>query len=141
MNQQLILQPVVALFILTGIVWALMYTRRLSYMFANKIDPQSVATPELMSASLPSYIHNASNNLKNLCELPVVFYAVCAFLLLSQRVDMLFVNAAWAYVGLRVLHSLIHCTVNTVKFRFTAYFLSSLVLWSMVVRLALAVFQ
>jgi hypothetical protein len=140
MNQQLLLQPVVALFIVTGIVWAIMYVRRLSFMFANQIDPQSVATPESMATALPAHINNASNNLKNLFELPVVFYALCAFLLLTQRVDALFLNAAWAYVGLRALHSLIHCTVNTVKFRFTAYFLSSLVLWFMVVRLALAVF-
>lgn len=141
MNQQLILQPAVSLFILTGIVWAVMYIRRLSYMSAHRIDPQSVATPELMGASLPAHINNASNNLKNLFELPVVFYAVCAFLLLTQRVDALFLNAAWAYVGLRALHSLIHCTVNMVKFRFTAYFLSSLVLWFMVARLALVVFN
>lgn len=139
MNQQLILEPVVSLFILTGIVWATMYVRRLTYMFANKIDPQSVATPELMGASLPAHINSASNNLKNLFELPVVFYAVCAFLLLTQRVDALFLNAAWVYVGLRTLHSLIHCTINSVKFRFTAYFLSSLVLWFMVARLSMAV--
>jgi hypothetical protein len=141
MNQQLLLQPVVALFIVTGIVWAIMYIRRLSFMFANQIDPQTVATPESMASALPAHINHASNNLKNLFELPVVFYAVCAFLLLTQRVDVLFLNAAWAYVGLRALHSLIHCTVNTVKFRFTAYFLSSLVLWFMVARLAVAVFQ
>jgi hypothetical protein len=141
MNQQLILQPLVSLFILTGIVWTVMYVRRLSYMFTNKIDPQSVSTPELMGASLPAHINNASNNLKNLFEMPVVFYAVCAILLMTQRVDTLFLNAAWTYVGLRALHSLIHCTLNTVKFRFTAYFLSSLVLWFMVARLAMAVFN
>ncbi len=139
MDQQLILQPVVSLFIVTGIVWAVMYARRLSYMFTNQVDPQRVATPELMSSVLPVHINMASNNLKNLFELPVVFYALCVFLLLSQRVDALFLYAAWAYVGLRGLHSLIHCTVDSVKARFTAYFLSSLVLWFMVVRLALAV--
>ncbi len=139
MNQQLIVEPVVSLFLLTGIVWVVMYIHRLSYMFAHKIDPQSVATPELMSASLPAHINFASNNLKNLFEMPVVFYAVCAFLLLTQRVDALFLNTAWAYVGLRALHSWIHCTVKSVKLRFTAYFLSSLVLWFMVARLALEV--
>ncbi|MDI1301893.1 MAG: MAPEG family protein [bacterium] len=139
MNQQLILQPVVCMFLLTGSVWAFMYIRRLSFILRNNIDPQSVATPELMNARLPAYINNSSNNLKNLFELPVVFYALCAFLLLSQKVDTVFLYSAWAYAGLRAAHSLVHCTVNVVNLRFTAYFLSSLVLWFMVARLALSV--
>jgi hypothetical protein len=138
-NQQLILQPVVSMFLLTGSVWAFMYIRRLSFMLRHNIDPQSVATPELMNARLPAYINNSSNNLKNLFELPVVFYALCAFLLLSQKVDAVFLYSAWAYAGLRATHSLVHCTVNVVNLRFAAYFLSSLVLWFMVARLALSV--
>lgn len=139
MNQQLILQPVVSLFLLTALVWAFMYARRLPFILGNNIDPQSIATPELLNAQLPASINNSSNNLKNLFELPVVFYALCAFLLLSQKVDEVFLYSAWAYVGLRAAHSLIHCTVNIVNFRFAAYFLSSLVLWFMVARLAWAV--
>ena len=139
MNQQVILQPVVALFLLTAIVWAFMYARRLPFILGNNIDPQSIATPELLNAQLPASINNSSNNLKNLFELPVVFYVLCAFLLLSKKVDEVFLYSAWAFVGLRAIHSLIHCTVNIVNFRFTAYFLSSLILWFMVVRLAWSV--
>jgi hypothetical protein len=139
-NQQAILQPVVALFLLTAIVWAFMYVRRLRFVLGNNIDPQSIATPELLNAQLPASINNASNNLKNLFELPVVFYALCAFLMLCQKVDEVFLSAAWAFVGLRAIHSLIHCTVNIVTARFTAYFLASLIIWFMVVRLAWSVF-
>lgn len=140
MKQQLILQPVLALFLLTGVVWAYMYARRLPFILGNRIDPQSIATPELMNARLPAAINSPSNNLKNLFELPVVFYALCAFLLLTQKVDGAFLSMAWAYVGLRAVHSAIHCTVNIVNFRFAAYLLSSLVLWFMVGRLAWSVF-
>jgi hypothetical protein len=139
-NQQAILQPVVALFLLTAIVWAFMYVRRLRFVLVNKIDPQSIATPELLNAQIPASINNSSNNLKNLFELPVVFYALCAFLMLCQKVDEVFLYAAWAFVGLRAIHSLIHCTVNIVNARFTAYFLASLIIWFMVVRLAWSVF-
>ena len=140
MNQYLILQPVVALFLLTAAVWVFMYARRLSFILANSIDPQSIATPEQLNARLPASVNHASNNLKNLFELPVVFYALCAFLLVSQNVDEVFLYSAWAFWALRVLHSLIHCTVNIVNLRFTAYILSSLVLWFMAVRLAWSVF-
>jgi hypothetical protein len=140
MNQLLIVQPIVALFLLTALVWVGMYARRLSFIASNNIDPQQVATPELMSELLPATVNNASNNLKNLFELPVLFYVLCVLLLVMQRVDAAYLYAAWAYVGLRAIHSLVHCTVNIVNARFTAYFLSSLVLWFMVGRLALAVF-
>ncbi len=137
MNQQIIIEPVIFMLLLTGAVWAYMYARRLPYILTNKIDPQSIATPELLNAKLPANINNPANNLKNLFELPVVFYVICVLLLLSQKVDEVFLYSAWAYVGLRTAHSLIHCTINVVNFRFTAYLLSSLVLWFMLVRFAL----
>lgn len=136
MNQQIILQPVIALFLLTIAVWVFMYVRRLTYILSNNIDSQSIATPELLNALLPASINNSSNNLKNLFELPVIFYVLCVFLALTQKVDPVFLYAAWTYVGLRAIHSLIQCTVNIVNFRFIAYILSSLILWFMVARLA-----
>lgn len=140
MDQQLIIQPVLGMLLLTAGVWLLMYVRRLPFILGNHIDPQSIATPELLNARIPAQINNPSNNLKNLFELPVVFYVLCVLLLLTQKVDEVFLYSAWAYVGLRVVHSLIHCSVNIVNLRFAAYMLSSLVLWFMLVRLALAVF-
>lgn len=137
MNQQLILHPVIVMFILTGTVWLFMYFRRLVYILGNKIDAQSVATPELLNSTIPAHINSSSNNLKNLFELPVLFYALCLILLLTQRVDETYLYAAWAYVGLRIIHSAIHCTVNIVMWRFIVYALSSLVLWLMIFRLAL----
>ena len=57
---------------------------------------------------------------------PLLFTTLCVILLLSQRVDGVFLYSAWAFFGLRVVHSLIHCTVNIVNLRFAAYVLSSL---------------
>lgn len=139
MNQQLILQPVIGMFLLTALVWTYMYIRRIGFMVRNGIHPQKVSTPELLNATLPASINNSSNNLKNLFELPVIFYGVCLLLSLLQEADPLFLYSAWCYVALRALHSLIQCSSNIVKFRFPVYFLSSLVLWFMVVRLALIV--
>jgi hypothetical protein len=137
MNQQLILQPAISMFLLTGIVWIYMYVRRIGFMVSNGINPQRVSTPELLNATLPASINNSSNNLKNLFELPVIFYSVCILLLLIKRVDAIFLYSAWLYVFLRALHSVIQCTVNIVKFRFPVYLLSSLALWFMVARLAI----
>ena len=135
-----ILQPVAALMLLTFVVWVFMYVRRLSFIVANKIPAQNVASPELLSAVLPEHVNRPSNNLKNLFELPVVFYAICISLLASQQTDALFVNLAWAYVALRVIHSTIHCSLNIVALRFAAYALSSTVLWAMVFRFVFLVY-
>jgi hypothetical protein len=138
-EQTLVFKPVVAMFVLTGLVWTYMYVRRLSFIFSNKVDPQSLATPELVAAVIPANISGPSNNLKNLFELPVVFYALCVMLFVTGGVDLIHLYCAWAFVLLRATHSLIHCFFNVVSLRFVAYLLSSLVLWGMVVRVALAV--
>jgi len=132
-----LLRPVLALMLLTLLVWVYMYALRLRYLVAKRIPSQQIATPELINTLLPERINRPSNNLKNLFELPVIFYVVCGLLLALHQADAVFVRLAWAYVALRALHSLIHCTINRVPLRFAAYLSSSIVLWAMVVRLAL----
>jgi len=40
----------------------------------------------------------------------------------------LYLYAAWGYVGLRVIHSVVHATVNIVMLRFLLFVLSSICL-------------
>lgn len=138
--QQAILQPVAALMLLTFLVWLAMLTRRLRYLVANRIHPQRVATLEQVNSLLPEAVNRPSNNLKNLFELPVLFYFACLALLALQQVDMTTLVLAWSFVALRAVHSAIQCSVNIVRLRFTAYVLSSAVLWMMIARFALQVF-
>ncbi|MGI9201009.1 MAG: MAPEG family protein [Woeseiaceae bacterium] len=123
--------PFLAMVLLTAIVWMVMYWRRLNYIFRHRIDAQQLTIPEKGAALIPEPVNWPAYNLKNLFELPVLFYALCLYLYVSQSVDPVFVWSGWAYVGLRAVHSLIHCTVNIVKLRFAAYLLSSVVLWVM----------
>ena len=137
--QQAILQPVAALMLLTFLVWLAMLTRRLRYLVANRIHPQRVATLEQVNSLLPEAVNRPSNNLKNLFELPVLFYFACLALLALQQVDMTYLVLAWSFVALRAVHSAIQCSVNIVRLRFTAYVLSSAVLWMIIARFALQV--
>ena len=82
-----ILAPFAAMLLLTVLVWLYMYVRRLSWMFANGIDPQRLASPEGKAATLPEAIERPANNLKNLFEMPVLFYAVCLALYAKSGVD------------------------------------------------------
>jgi len=50
------------------------------------------------------------------------------------------VNLAWAYVGLRVIHSLIQATVNVILWRFAVFALGSVVLAGLALRAGRVVF-
>lgn len=138
--QHSILQPVAALMLLTMLVWIAMVVKRVGYLMTNRIHPQRVATLEQVNALMPEPINRWSNNFKNLFELPVLFYAVCLVLLAMGKVDSGYLALAWSFVALRVAHTAIQCSVNIVRLRFAAYLLSSLALWVIVARFAIAIF-
>ncbi|MFZ5723080.1 MAG: MAPEG family protein [Pseudomonadota bacterium] len=139
-DQTAIFQPFAALLLLTLAVWVYLYIRRLSYMYAHRIDPQRFTTPDKVSAALAEAVQYPAYNLRNLSELPILFYALCLALFVLNRVDATYLELAWAFVGFRALHSAVHCTFNRVKLRFTFYLLASIALWIMTVRFALSVF-
>lgn len=132
-----ILAPFFGVMLLTLVVWIHMYIRRTSYLVGNRIDLRKVDTPEKAASVIPERVSLASHNLRNLFELPVIFYAVCLYVFASGTVDGFYVIAAWWFFAFRVVHSLIHCTYNKVVHRFSAYMLAALALWAMVVRAAL----
>jgi hypothetical protein len=134
MNQSLILIPFVGMLLLTLVVWVVMFYRRITAIQTLGIRPQTRADLELLG---PGAV-NASNNLQNLFELPVVFYACVLALMQTNQVDSFHVACAFGFFAFRIAHSTIHCTYNHVMHRFSVYAVASLFLWIMVVRLALA---
>jgi len=137
--QSIIFEPVLVMLLLTAVVWVWLFARRLPFMLGNKIDAEAVKTPQQLAELLPPKVAAPGDNLKNLFEVPVIFYVVCISAFLLQQVDGLLVNCAWAFVGLRAVHSIVHCTYNRVMHRFLAYLLSCIVLGCMLVKLSLSV--
>ncbi len=138
MQQESIFGPVVGMMLLTFVVWVYMYVRRLSYVKANRIGAQQLTTPIKRDEIIPEKVSYPAYNLRNLIELPVIFYVLCLYLYVTEAVDMIYVYSAWLYLVLRAGHSAIHCTVNVVIVRFLVYMASAFVLWFMVLRAALA---
>jgi len=132
--------PFFAMILLTLTVWIVMYVGRIRYSMANGINAQRLGTPDKVVQVLPEEIQYPAYNLRNLLELPIIFYAMCLYLFVTANVDALYVTAAWSYVGLRAVHSVVQCTTNIVMRRFAVYMASSLVLWFMVFRAALGAF-
>jgi len=133
-----ILLPALVLMIVTFLVWLNMFVKRIISFKANNTDINYVVTPEKLNEVLDEAAKAPGNCLKNLFELPVIFYAICAYLAITGLTDAVYINLAWAFVAFRSLQAIVHCTYNIVMHRFIAYFVSSILLWVMVIRLFLS---
>jgi hypothetical protein len=128
-----LLPPLLAMVGLTLLVWLRLYAVRLPEMRRSKIDPQRLA------GSADKHLlkdTRASDNFINLFEVPVLFYALVLATVSAGVHDAVLVGLAWAFVGLRGLHSLIQCSYNRVVHRFVAYALATLALFAYLGRLA-----
>jgi hypothetical protein len=134
MHQTDIFSPFFATIYLTLIVWAYMYFRRISFITRNKISPTEMAIPGKLAQISPPRVSNPSDNLKNLFEIPVLFYALVLYLFVTKQVDTVYLSAAWIFWGFRVLHSIVHCTFDLVMLRFYLYLFSTIAVWFMLVR-------
>jgi hypothetical protein len=140
MSYKPILIPLLLQVLLTFSVWVYMFALRIAEIRQKRIDPQHLADRAAAHQLLP-FSGAASNNLKNLFELPILFYTAVLLSLLLLIQDGTLVFLAWGFVLLRVVHSAIHCTYNNVNHRFMAYALSSLFLLFIWIRLAAFILQ
>ena len=137
MDRNAIFAPFFAQMFLTLLVWVYMYARRIPFIVGMKLTQADMVKPGELARLSPAAVSNPSDNLKNLFEIPVLFYALVLFLYATQQVDALYVGAAWVFVAFRVAHSIVHCTFNLVLLRFYLYLTATLAVWFMMIRAAL----
>jgi len=130
-----ILLPLLTMVFLTFAVWVYLYALRIPEIKRLGIDPDDLQD-RAESHQLLKVSAAASNNLKNLFEVPILFYLAVMITMLLMIQDDLLVWLAWGFVILRVAHSAIHCSYNRVMHRFTVYLISCLFLMFMWIRLA-----
>jgi len=124
-----------ALVALTFLVWVYMYVLRIGEMRRKRIDAQQLDT-RAHAQGLLTDSSAVADNLKNLFEMPVLFYAGLLLAMVLMIQDVLLVQLSWAFVALRFIHSLVHCTYNRVMHRFSAYVVSSIILLLIWARIA-----
>lgn len=137
-----ILQPVVALLAWTMVMWVWMYSTRIPAMNKAGIDAKNLVGGEGSSlrAHLPDTVSWKADNYNHLHEAPTLFYAVAIVLAIIGQGDGFNTTLAWAYVALRVAHSIVQATFNRVMVRFALFALSSLVLMALILHAGIAVF-
>lgn len=127
-----ILAPVVALVAWTMVMWAWMYVTRIPAIRASKmkLDPNAPRGEQM--ATLPANVRWKADNYNHLFEQPTIFYAIALVLAQMGAGDGTNLQLAWAYVALRVVHSLVQSLVNIIELRFSVFFLSSLPLIALI---------
>jgi hypothetical protein len=136
-----ILAPLAALVLWSFVMWAWLYATRIPAMIKGRVkyDPTKPAAD--FSSRLPPSVRWKADNYNHLMEQPTLFYAVVLALAVAGAGNGLNTTLAWAYVGLRIVHSLIQSLVNIVEWRFGVFMIASVVLLILAVRLAMVVFQ
>jgi hypothetical protein len=132
------LHAIVAMGFLTLVMFLWMVATRLPAMRRAGLTPQDAAHTAALKTQLPSESQRVVDNYNHLFEAPTLFYAMVLAIVALGHADPLHARAAWAFVALRVLHSLVQATFNRVTVRFTLFTLSWLALGLMVVREGLA---
>lgn len=125
--------PVLALVAWTFVMWVWMYATRIPAMRRARIDVAELSrtgAPLL----LPPEVARVADNYNHLHEQPTVFYALALAAHLAGAADAMSVGLAWAYVLLRVIHSLVQATANVIPLRFAVFACGSLVLLALLVR-------
>jgi hypothetical protein len=135
-----ILAPVVALVAWSLAMMAWMYAVRFPAMRRKGIslkgrvgskgaDLDGVVEPE---------VQWKAHNYNHLMEQPTLFYAIALTLALLHAGGHWNLYLAWAYVALRIAHSLVQATTNVVRWRFLLFALASLCLAALTLHAAMA---
>ena len=114
-----LIQPILALVILTGIVWVTMVVYRNVAIIRRAASERYFQS---FTAEAPAeWVERPARAYMNLLELPVLFYVVCLLMLATGRFDAVQVSLAWLFVLIRYAHATIHIGFNYVPLRFAAF--------------------
>jgi hypothetical protein len=138
--QSSILTPAAVLVVWSLIVMIWMVMSRFGAFKAADIDLKK-APPggrgQDLEGRVPAIVNWKAHNYAHLMEQPTLFYATVVILAMSGASGF-DVRLAWAYVLIRIVHSVWQATVNRIPVRMALFMLSSICLVILALRALLA---
>ena len=134
-TQVALIQPIVALVAITAVVWCLMVAYRNVAFSRGLVSERYFQT--FTSDAPREWIERPARAYMNLLELPILFYAVCSFMLATGHFDRTQVALAWLFVASRGVHAFIYIAFNYVPLRFAAFAAGAITLGVLWTRFAL----
>ena len=129
MDATSLLYPVFAQVALTFIMLIWMGNARLRALRRGETSLRDIALGE--KEAWPPRVRTVANSYHNQFELPVLFYVLCIFAVLTKAITPLLVTLAWAYIVTRIAHVAVYTTSNNVHQRFTIFVIGMLILIAM----------
>ncbi len=126
MHGTAILMPMLALIAWTMLVLLLIPYVRIKAVRNAVVSPGDFRYGE--SSKVPPQLCLPNRNYMNLLELPMLFYIASLTMVVTGTATPTLLALGWAYVGLRVVHSVIHIAYNNVIHRLIAFTLSNIAL-------------
>lgn len=139
MDYSPILVPVVALVAWTLVIMVWMAIARRQAFAALGISWGAIPRGSRganLDGRAPDEAQWKSHNYNHLMEQPTIFYAIVMVLILMRFDHQVNVWLAWAYVALRVAHSIVQATINIVKYRLALFALATFCLLGLTVHAA-----
>ena len=82
----------------------------------------------------PKDLQMVKNNIKNLFEYPIIFYALLILIYTLDKSDMPFIYLSWIYVLLRIVHSFYHIFMDNTYLRGGFWLISQFILLAILIR-------
>ncbi|MES2320379.1 MAG: MAPEG family protein [Pseudomonadota bacterium] len=133
-----IVGPVVALVAWSMVMWVWMYATRIPAILSSKMKLDSSLPSGEQMSRLPPRVRWKADNYNHLMEQPTIFYALALSLALIGEGNGTNLALAWAYVAIRIAHSLVQTLVNKIEVRFGIYVLSNIPLFALTATAAMA---
>jgi len=123
-----------ALLAWTALMFVWMYATRIPAMIKAGVDLKNRVGGQGadLDKILPPEVQWKAHNCNHLVEQPTLFYAAALVLVLADCQSPVALIAAWAYVALRVVHSLVQSITNRILYRFAIFMLASIALIIMI---------
>jgi len=130
MDAQIIFLPVLAQILLVIFVYFALGKRKSAAIKSGwKIGPET----SLNNKAWPDDVIQASNNIDNQSQTPVLFYAVCFIIYSLGIVDMISMSLATIFVLGRYVHAWVHLGSNRIPLRFSSFLVSCFALIGLVI--------
>jgi hypothetical protein len=136
MSVQAVLLPVFVMVALTLTIMFAMGYARVADIKAGKTHIRDIA---LGQSAWDTRATQYTRNFENQFQLPVLFYVLVAFALLTRKADLIFVVLSWVFVVCRIVHAYVHVTTNYVPYRFFVFAAGALVLTLMWILFAIQI--
>ena len=122
------LLPTFVLVLLAFVLHLMMARERLGSLRRGEVKPDDIALRQPNWTKRATQIANAYHNQ---LELPMLFYVLIAFILITRVGDILLLVLAWVFVVSRLVHAYVHVTANDVEWRSKIYGVGLIVLIAM----------